>query len=78
MEKRLSQLEKDEEGIIKIINTKGELRKRLLDMGFIKGVKVKVVRKAPLGDPIELNLKGFFLSLRLAEADQIIVTGKND
>ena len=51
----------------------GDIRFRLLDMGLVKGVSLKVVRLAPLGDPIEVMLNGFNLSLRLEEAKNINV-----
>ncbi|NLD35345.1 MAG: ferrous iron transport protein A [Desulfatiglans sp.] len=46
---------------------------RLLAMGLTKGTELKVVRVAPLGDPIEINLRGFNLSLRKAEAEAVLV-----
>jgi ferrous iron transport protein A len=42
-------------------------------MGLVKGTRFKLIRKAPLGDPIEIMLRGFFLSLRLSEAENILV-----
>jgi ferrous iron transport protein A len=48
-------------------------RQKLLRMGLVKGVEFKVVRKAPLGDPIEIELRGFRLTLRGAEADVLEV-----
>ena len=50
-----------------------ELRRHLLGMGFVKGSKIKVERVAPLGDPIEVVLRGYNLSLRKAEATLILV-----
>ncbi len=50
-----------------------EYRARLLAMGLTKGSKLKVIRIAPLGDPIEINVRGFNLSLRRAEADAVLV-----
>lgn len=50
------------------VSGEGKLRKRLLDLGLTKGVKVRLIRKAPLGDPIEIELRGFRLSLRKTEA----------
>ncbi len=55
------------------INSQGDIRFRLLDMGLVRGVRMKVVRFAPLGDPIEVRLKGFHLSMRLEEAESIEV-----
>lgn len=53
------------------INGQGELRHRLLDMGLIPNTKVKTVKLAPLGDPMEINLRGYDLTIRLDDAKQI-------
>jgi len=50
-----------------------ELRRRLLEMGFVNGVEVTVVRRAPLGDPIEFRLRGYNLSLRRDQARHVHV-----
>jgi len=55
------------------IHARGELRKRLVEMGMNKGTALEIVRAAPLGDPIDIKLKGFHLSLRLKEAAEIEV-----
>jgi len=47
--------------------------RRLMDMGLIRGTPVEVVRRAPLGDPIEVKLRGFMLTLRRSEAEHITV-----
>lgn len=47
--------------------------RRLMDLGLIRGTSVKVVRVAPLGDPIEVTLRGFMLTLRRAEAAHVVV-----
>jgi Fe2+ transport system protein FeoA len=46
---------------------------RLLDLGLIRGTTVEVVRRAPLGDPLEVKLRGFMLTLRRSEAEHITV-----
>lgn len=56
------------------LNGEGALKRRIMDMGITKGVEIKVVKIAPLGDPMELNLRGYDLSLRKAEAASIEVT----
>ena len=48
-------------------------KNKLLSMGLTKGTEIRVVRVAPLGDPIEINTRGFNLSLRKAEADVVLV-----
>ncbi len=69
----LSDLKKGERAEIMSTEAKGDIRKRLLDMGLVKGQKLLVIRKAPLGDPLEIKLNGFYLSLRLDEAKYIFV-----
>ena len=51
----------------------GALRRRIMDMGITKGVEVYVRKVAPLGDPIEVTVRGYELSLRLADAETIEV-----
>ena len=51
----------------------GPLRKRLIDMGLTKGCEIRVRRVAPLGDPIELTVRGYELSIRKSEAELIEV-----
>jgi len=69
----LANLKKGDKAKIIGMSALGEIRRRLLDMGVCKGVQLKVVRVAPLGDPIEIHLKGFNLSLRIEEAEKIEV-----
>ena len=58
---------------VKKINTEGALKRRIMDMGITKGVEIFVRKVAPLGDPIELNLRGYELSIRKADAELIEV-----
>ncbi len=51
----------------------GPVRRRIMDMGITKGVEIYVRKVAPLGDPMELNLRGYELTLRRADADMIEV-----
>ena len=55
------------------LHGEGALKRRIMDMGITKGVVIKVVKVAPLGDPIEINVRGYELSLRKADADLIEV-----
>ena len=55
------------------VHGEGALRRRIMDMGVTKGVTVKVVKVAPLGDPLELSVRGYQLSLRKADAAMIEV-----
>lgn len=69
----LSLLNIGDKGIIRAVNATGEVRRRLLDMGLFPGIRFRVIRIAPLGDPIVIKVRGFDLSLRLEEAGQIRV-----
>ncbi len=66
--------------IITGVGGNGILRCRLLDMGLIPKTKVKAVKKAPMGDPIQISVRGYELTLRLNEASKITVasTTKED
>ena len=55
------------------IRGEGALRRRIMDMGITTGTKVEVRKVAPLGDPMEVTLRGFDLALRKAEAESIVV-----
>lgn len=70
----LDRVKPGQEAIIQKIRVKGEIAQRLLDMGVTKGASVQVVRVAPLGDPIDIRIKGYHLSLRKAEAALIMVS----
>jgi ferrous iron transport protein A len=69
----LKDLKPGQEGVVTSIGEKGPVRKRIMDMGVTPGAMVKVIKVAPLGDPIEVNIRGYELSLRKSEASQIIV-----
>lgn len=55
------------------LHGEGAVRRRIMDMGITKGVEVFVRKVAPLGDPIEVNVRGYELSMRKADCDQIEV-----
>lgn len=70
----LSKLNPGEMGrIIRVESSIGPLRRRLMDMGVIPGELVKVEKVAPMGDPIEVTIKSYSLSLRKKEAEGILV-----
>ena len=73
MNLRLSDLKVGEKGVVSRVVGDRATRRRLLDMGLTRGTEVVVVRKAPLGDPIELLLKGYNLSLRRSECENVYV-----
>ena len=70
---KLSELKTGERGVIVKVNGHGGFRKRIKEMGFIKGNKVKVILNAPLRDPIEYEIIGYKISLRREQANQIEV-----
>jgi Fe2+ transport system protein FeoA len=71
MLKRLDELKVGETGQIKKVDGEGRLRRRLFDMGVTPGAIVNVRKLAPLGDPIEVTLRGYELTLRKVEANLI-------
>jgi len=66
-------LKPGERGKVLNIKGKGDLKKRLLDMGMVPGTEIKLEKVAPLGDPIDILIKGYHLSLRREEAKQILL-----
>ena len=58
---------------VKRLTGDGPVKRRIMDMGVTPGVVVKVIKVAPLGDPIEINVRGYELSLRKDEAAQVQV-----
>ena len=73
MEKLLSEFKIGESGVIKIVNGEGAMRRRLFDMGVTPGAVVTLRRKAPLGDPLEMRLRGYELTLRKTEAGCVVM-----
>lgn len=73
MDLSLKMLSPNERARVKSIGSAGPVRRRLIDMGITPGTEILMRKVAPLGDPIEVNLRGYELSLRKAEAEQIIV-----
>ncbi|NLE14479.1 MAG: ferrous iron transport protein A [Spirochaetales bacterium] len=71
MQMTMDELTVGQKGAVKAINAPKQLKRRLMDMGFTKGVGVEVVKLAPMGDPMEVSLRGYHLCLRKAEARAI-------
>ncbi|BDZ68113.1 FeoA family protein [Methanobacterium ferruginis] len=71
MIKTLNNLKQGENGIIVAFKGKGNVRKHLMEMGLVRGSDIKVERVAPLGDPIEIKIKGYSLSLRKEDAKKV-------
>ncbi len=64
----LDKLEPGSECLVKKLHASDRLGQRLMDMGVYPGIRIKVVRNAPLKDPVEVELEGFYVSLRREEA----------
>ncbi len=67
--KKLCDFSVGESGRVTAVCGTGAVRRRLLDMGVTPGAEVTLVKRAPLGDPLEVTLRGYSLSLRKSEAD---------
>ena len=72
MIKKLSEFEIGDKGLVKQILCNEVISRRMNDMGLIEGVEVELVRVAPFGDPIQIELRGYQLALRKHEAQNII------
>lgn len=69
----LSNVKIGEQVVVKKINGEGALKRRIMDMGVTKGATIIVRKVAPLGDPIEVNVRGYELSIRKVDANLIEV-----
>ena len=67
-ERTLAQVQSGKSAVVKSVHGDGPVAKRLMEMGIVPGVKIRVVKTAPFGDPMELRLRGYSLALRLSEA----------
>ena len=67
----LRELKIGESAVVEKVGGQGALRQHFLDMGIIPGVEISVIKYAPMGDPMEIMLHGYALTLRLADAEQI-------
>ena len=68
MEKTLDLFEIGDVGVVKRVAGEGKVKRRLCDMGITPGAEAKMRKRAPLGDPIEITVRGYELTLRKAEA----------
>ena len=69
--KTLRDLNVGQTGVITKVKTSGALKQRFMDMGITKGTEATVVKIAPLGDPIEIEIRGYNLSIRKDDAEKI-------
>ncbi len=70
----LAGLEKGRTGFVKNVRGHGAVSRRLMEMGIVPGVRVRVIKMAPFGGPIELRVRGYNLALRRSEAETVEVT----
>ena len=73
MKNNLSLLQIDALAIITEVKGEGPIRRRLLEMGLTPNTKVKMIKRAPLGDPIEIQIRNYNLTLRLEDAKNILI-----
>lgn len=69
----LNDIEIGKKCTVEQLNDTGEIRRRIMDMGITKGTQVSVMKVAPLGDPIDVIVRGYHLSLRRSDAENIEV-----
>ena len=69
----LGNLHPGQSGKVTAVGGNGTVRRRLMELGVVSGTPVRVVRLAPFGDPIQIELRGYHLSLRRAEAERVRV-----
>ncbi len=68
MQKTLDEFQIGESGVVKAVGGEGKIKRRLFDMGITNGAEIFLRKKAPLGDPIEVTIRGYELTLRKTEA----------
>ena len=75
---KLSDLKRDDKGIITKVLGRGPFRKRIIEMGFVQGQEVEAVRSAPLGDPVYYKVMGYNVSLSKSDAELVEVVSMNE
>ena len=73
MEKQLNEFVVGQKGIVKKIEAEGKIKRRLFDMGVTPNTEIYLKKLAPLGDPIEVTIRGYELTLRKDEANKILM-----
>ena len=73
MEKKLNEFVPGPRGVVKRIAGEGNIRRRLFDMGVTPGADITLRKLAPLGDPVEVTLRGYELTLRKSEASCVVM-----
>ena len=75
---RLSELKVGDKAEVTSVKAESAVRRRIMDLGLIKGTRFKVLRGAPFGDPMEIVFKGLYLAMRKNEADGVMVRKVDD
>ncbi len=75
--KSLVRMHPGDEGFVFLVLAKGKVRQRLLEMGFVRGIHLRVEKNAPMGDPMELVIKEYHISLRKDDSQCIIISDCN-
>lgn len=79
MDKTLNEMKAGERAVVVGLGCSGALRRRIIDMGITPGAVVILRKAAPMGDPLEINVRGYELSIRRAEAKEIrVISDTND
>lgn len=73
MQRFLNEFKPNERGRVALVKTEGKLRRRLFDMGVTPGAEIVMRKAAPLGDPIEVTIRGYELTLRKSEASTVLM-----
>ena len=71
--KTLLDMRPGQKAVVKKVHGEGNLRQRILDMGILRGAELEMIKRAPLGDPIEVKVRGYDLSLRQSESSLVEV-----
>lgn len=74
--KKLSEFAIDESGVVVKVDAEPRIKRRLFDMGVTSGAEIYLRKKAPLGDPLEVSIRGYELTLRKSEAECVTMEGK--
>ncbi len=78
MQTTLDKFKKNQKGTIIAVKGEGLVRKRLFDMGVTPGAEVTLVKKAPLGDPLEVTIRNYQLTLRKSEAINVVLESEEN
>ena len=75
--KTLDQFAIGERGVVRVVGGEGKIKRRLFDMGITPGAEIMLRKRAPLGDPIEITVRGYELTLRISEAQLVTMAPVN-